>query len=99
MDYSEVFANIEEAESVLGVPVLGPLSMISEGKLRLIKDISTFSPLMEPYRALRTHLRFRVPMQMGYYCVAYDTPPEGGVAPKPKAGIERSRSREKRPAG
>ena len=36
MDYSEIFANPEETESLLGVPVLAHIPMISEEGLRLL---------------------------------------------------------------
>jgi polysaccharide biosynthesis transport protein len=48
----------EEAERVLKLPSLGHIPMIEEEGLRLIKDISTFSPLMESYRSLRTNINF-----------------------------------------
>jgi polysaccharide biosynthesis transport protein len=48
----------EEAERVLRLPSLGQIPMIEEEGLRLIKDISTFSPLMESYRSLRTNINF-----------------------------------------
>jgi capsular exopolysaccharide synthesis family protein len=48
----------EEAERVLRLPSLGHIPMIEEEGLRLIKDISTFSPLMESYRSLRTNINF-----------------------------------------
>lgn len=48
----------EEAERVLRLPSLGHVPMIEEEGLRLIKDISTFSPLMESYRSLRTNINF-----------------------------------------
>ena len=48
----------EEAERALGLPSLGYIPMIEEEGLRLIRDISTFSPLMESYRTLRTNINF-----------------------------------------
>jgi capsular exopolysaccharide synthesis family protein len=48
----------EEAERVLHLPNLGQVPLIEEEGLRLIRDISTFSPLMESYRTLRTNLNF-----------------------------------------
>lgn len=48
----------EEAERVLRLPSLGHIPLIEEEGLRLIKDISTFSPLMEAYRSLRTNINF-----------------------------------------
>ena len=48
----------EEAERVLRMPNLGHIPMIEEEGLRLIKDISAFSPLMESYRSLRTNINF-----------------------------------------
>ena len=48
----------EEAERVLRLPNLGQVPMIEEEGLRLIKDISAFSPLMESYRSVRTNINF-----------------------------------------
>jgi capsular exopolysaccharide family len=48
----------EEAERVLRLPTLGTIPLIEEEGLRLIRDISTFSPLMESYRTLRTNINF-----------------------------------------
>ncbi|MFM2414186.1 MAG: hypothetical protein RJB05_1362, partial [Armatimonadota bacterium] len=48
----------EEAERVLRLPSLGHVPMVEEEGLRLIRDISSFSPLMESYRSLRTNLNF-----------------------------------------
>ena len=48
----------EEAERVLRLPTLGNVPLIEEEGLRLIRDISTFSPLMESYRTLRTNINF-----------------------------------------
>jgi capsular exopolysaccharide synthesis family protein len=48
----------EEAERSLRLPNLGHIPLIEEEGLRLIKDISTFSPLMEAYRTLRTNINF-----------------------------------------
>jgi polysaccharide biosynthesis transport protein len=48
----------EEAERVLGLPNLGHVPLVEEEGLRLIRDISTFSPLMESYRSLRTNINF-----------------------------------------
>jgi capsular exopolysaccharide synthesis family protein len=48
----------EEAERVLRLPNLGHVPLVEEEGLRLIRDISTFSPLMESYRSLRTNLNF-----------------------------------------
>ncbi len=48
----------EEAERVLRLPNLGHVPMIEEEGLRLIKDISAFSPLMESYRTLRSNINF-----------------------------------------
>jgi capsular exopolysaccharide synthesis family protein len=48
----------EEAERVLRQPTLGHIPMIEEEGLRLIRDISSFSPLMEAYRSLRTNINF-----------------------------------------
>jgi polysaccharide biosynthesis transport protein len=48
----------EEAERVLRIPNLGHVPLVEEEGLRLIRDISTFSPLMESYRSLRTNINF-----------------------------------------
>lgn len=48
----------EEAERVLRLPNLGHIPLVEEEGLRLIRDISTFSPLMESYRSLRTNINF-----------------------------------------
>lgn len=48
----------EEAERVLRLPSLGHVPLIEEEGLRMIRDISTFSPLMESYRSLRTNINF-----------------------------------------
>ena len=48
----------EEAERVLRLPNLGHVPLVEEEGLRLIRDISTFSPLMEAYRSLRTNINF-----------------------------------------
>jgi capsular exopolysaccharide synthesis family protein len=48
----------EEAERVLRLPSLGLIPLVEEEGLRLIKDISSFSPLMESYRSLRTNINF-----------------------------------------
>ena len=48
----------DDAERTLKLPSLGHIPMIEEEGLRLIRDISTFSPLMESYRTLRTNINF-----------------------------------------
>jgi capsular exopolysaccharide synthesis family protein len=48
----------EEAERTLRIPNLGVIPLIEESGLRLIKDASAFSPLMESYRTLRTNINF-----------------------------------------
>ncbi len=48
----------EEAERIVRLPSLGYIPMIEEEGLRLIRDISTFSPLMESFRTLRTNINF-----------------------------------------
>ena len=57
-DYESVFLSGDDAEAVLGVPALGFVPFIGEEGLRLIRDISHFSPLMESYRTLRANIRF-----------------------------------------
>ncbi|MDX1933048.1 MAG: polysaccharide biosynthesis tyrosine autokinase [Capsulimonadales bacterium] len=48
----------EESERLLNLPSLGWIPMIEEEGLRLIKETSSFSPLMESYRSLRTNINF-----------------------------------------
>ena len=48
----------EEAERALRVPNLGLIPLIEESGLRLIRDTSSYSPLMESYRTLRTNINF-----------------------------------------
>ena len=50
--------NRDASEELLGVPMLGHIPMIQEEGLRLIRDISHFSPLMECYRSFRLNIRF-----------------------------------------
>ena len=70
--------NPEEAERVLRVPTLGHIPMIEEEGLRLIRDISTFSPLMEAYRSLRTNINFAaVGSQLRSLVVTSSVPAEG----------------------
>lgn len=47
----------DEVEKALGIPVVGQIPLVEEEGLRLIKDISTFSPLMEAYRWLRVNIQ------------------------------------------
>ena len=68
----------EEAERVLRLPSLGHIPMIEEEGLRLIRDISTFSPLMEAYRSLRTNINFAaVGSPMKSVVVTSSVPAEG----------------------
>ncbi|MGC4043244.1 MAG: polysaccharide biosynthesis tyrosine autokinase [Armatimonas sp.] len=73
----ETFSSFEEAESLLGVPVLGFIPMISEEPLRLLGDMSHFSPLMESYRSLRTHLRFCKEVPLKTLVITSSVPAEG----------------------
>lgn len=73
----ETLSSFEEAESLLGVPVLGFIPMISEDQLRLLRNVSNFSPLMESYRSLRTHLRFCKDMPLKTLVIASSVPSEG----------------------
>lgn len=54
----DTFQSGEETEEVLSVPSLGHIPLIKEEGLRLIKDINSFSPLMEAYRSLRVNIKF-----------------------------------------
>nr|WP_309687205.1 polysaccharide biosynthesis tyrosine autokinase [Armatimonas sp.] len=76
MDNSEIFADFEETERVLGVPALGSIPLISEPGFRLF-GVSKFSPLMESYRSLRTHLRFRKDTPLRTLVIASSVPAEG----------------------
>jgi capsular exopolysaccharide synthesis family protein len=68
----------EEAERVLRLPNLGYVPLIEEEGLRLIRDISTFSPLMESYRSLRTNINFAaVGTTMQSLVVTSSVPAEG----------------------
>jgi capsular exopolysaccharide synthesis family protein len=57
-NFDEIFLTQEQAEEELGVHVLGMIPMIEEEGLRLIRNTSRFSPLMESYRWLRTSIYF-----------------------------------------
>jgi capsular exopolysaccharide synthesis family protein len=68
----------EEAERVLRLPSLGLIPLIEEEGLRLIKDTSKFSPLMESYRSLRTNINFAaVGHQVRSIVVTSSVPAEG----------------------
>lgn len=68
----------DEAERVLKLPSLGYIPHIEEEGLRLIRDISTFSPLMESYRTLRTNINFAaVGNQVRSMVVTSSVPAEG----------------------
>lgn len=68
----------EEAERVLRLPNLGHVPLVEEEGLRLIRDISTFSPLMESYRSLRTNINFAaVGSEMRSIVVTSSVPAEG----------------------
>ncbi len=68
----------EEAERVLRLPNLGQVPLIEEEGLRLIRDISTFSPHMEAYRSLRTNINFAaVGSAMRSIVVTSSIPAEG----------------------
>jgi capsular exopolysaccharide synthesis family protein len=68
----------DEAERVLKLPSLGYIPHIEEEGLRLIRDISTFSPLMESYRTLRTNINFAaVGNQVRSMVVTSSAPAEG----------------------
>ncbi|MBC7807501.1 MAG: polysaccharide biosynthesis tyrosine autokinase [Akkermansiaceae bacterium] len=68
----------DEAERVLKLPSLGHIPHIEEEGLRLIRDISTFSPLMEAYRTLRTNINFAaVGNQVRSMVVTSSVPAEG----------------------
>jgi polysaccharide biosynthesis transport protein len=68
----------EEAERVLRLPNLGYVPLVEEEGLRLIRDISTFSPLMESYRSLRTNINFAaVGTKLRSIVVTSSVPAEG----------------------
>ena len=68
----------EEAERVLRLPNLGHVPLVEEEGLRLIRDISTFSPLMESYRSLRTNINFAaVGTKLRSLVVTSSVPAEG----------------------
>ena len=48
----------DEADRILRLPNLGHIPVIEEEGLRLIRDIDTFSPILESYRSLRTNINF-----------------------------------------
>ena len=76
-DTAETFADPEDAETFLGIPALGYVPRIDEPGLRLLRDISTFSPLMESYRTLRTNLYFATQAPLRSLVVASSVPAEG----------------------
>ncbi len=48
----------EELERIVGLPTLANIPMIGEEGLRVIKDTSMLSPIMEVYRGLRLNIKF-----------------------------------------
>jgi succinoglycan biosynthesis transport protein ExoP len=68
----------EDAERTFGLPTLGLIPLVEEEGLRLIRDIATFSPLMESYRTLRTNVNFAaVGAPMRSLLVTSSVPAEG----------------------
>ena len=60
------------------LPNLGHVPLVEEEGLRLIRDISTFSPLMESYRSLRTNINFAaVGTKLRSLVVTSSVPAEG----------------------
>ncbi|WP_395093250.1 CpsD/CapB family tyrosine-protein kinase [Armatimonas sp.] len=76
-DTSDTFLTPEDAESLLSVPVLGFIPMIEKQELRLIRDVSTFSPLVEAFRSLRTNLRFVAEQPLRSLAITSAVPAEG----------------------
>ena len=76
-DAAERFTDPDEIESLLQIPSLGFLPQIDEPGLRLIRDISTFSPLMESFRTLRTNLYFATETPLRSLVVTSSVPAEG----------------------
>ena len=77
IDSADVFLGWEDVESVLGQPGLGFMPLVEEESLRLICDISSFSPLMESCRTLRTNLRFAAEQPIRSLAVTSSVPAEG----------------------
>lgn len=68
----------EDSERVLRLPNLGHVPLVEELGLRLIRDISSFSPLMESYRSLRTNLNFAaVGHEVNVLLITSSVPSEG----------------------
>ncbi|MFM7320042.1 MAG: polysaccharide biosynthesis tyrosine autokinase [Armatimonadota bacterium] len=68
----------DEARKALGIPSLGQVPLVEEAGLRLIRDISTFSPLSESFRNLRTSLTFAaVGVEMRSLLITSSQPAEG----------------------
>ncbi|MES2461071.1 MAG: CpsD/CapB family tyrosine-protein kinase [Armatimonadota bacterium] len=76
-DTANRFFDPWEPEKLLGVPTLGFLPRIDEPTLRLIRDISSFSPLMESFRTLRTNLYFATEQPLRSLAVMSSVPAEG----------------------
>ena len=77
IDNDYPFLTSEDAESVLGIPVLGHIPKTDEPGLRLLRDISTFSPLVESNRSLRTNLRFVAEQPLRSLAIISAVPAEG----------------------
>ena len=71
------FLTEEDVKNDLGVPVLGLIPAIQEEGLRLIRDTSTFSPLTESYRWLRTNLYFISEQPLRSVLITSALPAEG----------------------
>ena len=76
-DNVDTFLMPEDAESLLGIPALGYIPTIDEESLRLIRDVSTFSSLVESFRSLRTNLRFVAEQPLRSLAIVSAVPAEG----------------------
>jgi capsular exopolysaccharide synthesis family protein len=74
---ADAFFDGDDAEALLGIPTLGFLPRIDEPGLRLIRDLSSFSPLTEAFRALRTNLYFSTDTPLRSLAVVSSVPAEG----------------------
>lgn len=80
IDAEEVFLtgkDREDAEALLGVPTVGYIPLIEEPGLRLIRDVHSFSPLMESFRSLRVNLQFLAEPSLHSFAVFSSVPAEG----------------------